>query len=1144
MVRIFAGLAIRLATGVALCAIASVAGAQTQRPVAADVPAKPHRAATMLAQLVTVDVDSVPLRRALDAIARAAQVRLQYPVAKVQQYTRPVTLHLVKVPMAIAFEKALAGTGLRVEPLLDGSLIVTHAAADSVQAGSITGIVTDASTHAPVVGALVSIDSTHASIKTQGRGNFAMTGVRPGPHRVNVRLLGYRPYSTVVTVRAGTAAMLAIALTPSATVLNDVVTTATGQQKRYEVGNDVGTINADSLVQGTLVRNLSDLLTAHTPGVQATPTDGTLGAPTRIRVRGVTSPQLNNDPIVVIDGVRVNAQTTLNTVTYFGSPLPSSQINTGNPQIGTPSMYSSAARAPSPLDQIDPNMIESIDLLKGPTATALYGPDASTGVIVIKTKAGKPGPWRYHLMGDYGWIVPPRTYPLIYTGWGHPPGGGPSTPGCKLVTFYDAYEASQANGGCLFDSVTAFNPQNDPQMTTLGTGYNRSVVMDASGGGSTVQGFIQGDYSDAVGQQRLSLVEQRRLARMWATPVPSWLKRPNGQTNVHVMSKVSAHFTPNFDIAATGQGTYQVTRNDGTGLGTWGDEYGNPYGPGDTLTYLPGEHLTRRVTSSTKRGLGTGNLRYQPLAWLVLTGTGGLDYSLRDDQTLQRAQDCTAELSWSGCAGSTSHSDTRTEVLVPSFTVGATFTYDLAHWLQAHTSFGEQYSRTQSYIMGVSASGLALGQNLITGATYINTPTEVSDEAASAGWYAEQQLAFNQRLFLTAALRRDASSAFGESIATPTFPKYGASWVVSNEPFFPHQNVLTQLRLRAAYGESGKQGSQTDVLRSFLYTSGVTPEGEIGPAVLLSGLGNPHLQPQRDQEWEGGFDLSLYNDRATVTATWYRKQSNNAIISINVPPSPGAVMPIQAQNVGAIRNTGYELQLSLRPVDTKLMTWDFNFQASHNNNILLDNGSLVNLPANSGGIIRAGYPLFGFWQRPVLAYGDYDGNGILEPSEVAVGDSQVFMGSANPSGTFAYANSLTFLGGRLRFNSMFNQVTGMGTRLNVRTTRGMVDPTSSIAEQAAAIQASDFGYLATVSYVRLAELSGSYTLPARLARQLRSQSVTITVAGRNLALWSNYRGKDPTTSNVVFGGVGDASVDDGSGMAQPRNWVVRFNVQF
>jgi outer membrane receptor protein involved in Fe transport len=334
------------------------------------------------------------------------------------------------------------------------------------------------------------------------------------------------------------------------------------------------------------------------------------------------------------------------------------------------------------------------------------------------------------------------------------------------------------------------------------------------------------------------------------------------------------------------------------------------------------------------------------------------------------------------------------------------------------------------------------------------------------------------------------------------------------------------------------------VLRSFLYTSGVTPEGETGPAVLLSGLGNPHLQPQRDQEWEGGLDLSLYNDRATVTATWYRKQSNNAIISINVPPSPGAVMPIQAQNVGAVRNTGYELQLSLRPVDTKLMTWDFNFQASHNSNILLDNGSLVNLPANSGGVIRAGYPLFGFWQRPVLAYGDYDGNGILEPSEVAVGDSQVFMGSANPSGTFAYANSLTFLGGRLRFNSMFNQVTGMGTRLNVRTTRGMVDPTSSIAEQAAAIQASDFGYLATVSYVRLAELSGSYTLPTRLARQLRSQSVTITVAGRNLALWSNYRGKDPTTSNVVFGGVGDASVDDGSGMAQPRNWVVRFNLQF
>jgi hypothetical protein len=378
--------------------------------------------------------------------------------------------------------------------------------------------------------------------------------------------------------------------------------------------------------------------------------------------------------------------------------------------------------------------------------------------------------------------------------------------------------------------------------------------------------------------------------------------------------------------------------------------------------------------------------------------------------------------------------------------------------------------------------------------------------------------------------------------------------VVSNEPFFPEQGILTQFRLRAAYGESGKQGSQADVLRNYAYATGFSGSSTI-PILIVSSLGNAHLEPQRDREWEGGFDMSFYSDRATVTATWYRKASHNAIMSVNLPPSPGVTTPVQTTNVGDIQNAGYELQLSLRPVDRRAITWTFSLTASANSNKLSHSSGLVNLPYNSGGAVVPGYPLFGLWERPVLSYGDYNGNKILEPDEIVFGDSAIFVGSTDPKGSFNYSNSLAFFQGRLTLTSLVSQVKGLATRLGWSPTRGRVDPTASLAEQAAALQAygtsnmnggrnysGASGYMGVVSYLNFAELSASYTLPESWARQLHSRSATFTVAGRNLGLRTNYRGADPMTNTSAIGG--DDASDSGVGLAQPRNWVARFSFMF
>jgi hypothetical protein len=445
--------------------------------------------------------------------------------------------------------------------------------------------------------------------------------------------------------------------------------------------------------------------------------------------------------------------------------------------------------------------------------------------------------------------------------------------------------------------------------------------------------------------------------------------------------------------------------------------------------------------------------------------------------------------------------------------------------------------------MGVGAYALAFGQSLITGAQVISTPTERSDQSASAGWYVEQQLAFNQRLFLTAAMRRDASSAFGGNIKNPTFPKYGASWVVSNEPFFPKQGVLTEMRLRAAYGEAGKQGAQTDVIRNFRLATGV-PGSVPGPIAVVSGLGNPSLQPQRDREWEGGFDLSFFDSRATVTTTWYRKFTHNAIMTINVAPSSGAVVSSLTTNVGDIQNTGAELDLSVRPIDRRSLTWDVRVSASSNTNTLLRKADLQDLPSNTGGKIIPGYPLFSLWMRPIISYADADGDGILEKDEIVFGDTAIYAGTTAPKGSVNYANTVTLLGGTVSVSALLSQVNGLGTQFSTPRVRGAVDPTSSLAEQAGYLQSTTNpnGYVGTVSYVSFSELSASVNLPARFAQRLHARAAQFAVVARNLGFWSNYRGADPMVSDAST--FGDGGYDIGRSLSQPRNWTLRLNLQF
>jgi len=1017
-------------------------------------------------------------------------------------------------------------------------------------ADSIVGIVTDSRTGTGIAGANVSSEDRIASVTTDARGHFRILGLAAGPHTLTARRLGYAPVSRPVTLRAGARATVDFSLTPVATNMSEVVTTASGDQQRVEVGSSIGTIKADSVVGTTLIRDLSDLLTSRTPGVVVSNTSGEVGAPSRIRIRGINSAQLNNDPIVVVDGQRVLSQLT----------SAKSQIGLDSVTTLAPALNGVRQLAPSRLDDIDPNTIESIDILRGPSAASLYGTEAANGVIVINTKRAAPGPFRFNVTADQGVQNLPGRLPLVWFGWGRLPNGA-VTSTCALANANPAISTpTVSDATCVQDSVRYFQPQYDKYLSTLGTGSARNVSMSASGGTTALREFFSLRVSDLVGMTKMSDFESNQVAKFWDTPAPSWMVRPNTERDLFLRSNTNAQLRSDLDVAISASFVYRDNLNGGTPLtsGSSGQQFLNITGPSDTLAYLPSEAQRSKSENLTSRGFGSISARYTPKSWLLVRGNIGIDYTTRTDDALTRAVDCTMVLNPAGCTSG--DANTRSQTVATSVDLGAQATFHPREWLRSVTSVGEQYDGTRFAVHGV-ASGTSVisavsSQGGLTSTSGGNgglfqSVTNDYAQSATAGVYVEEMAALRERLFLTAGLRSDAASAFGSKAANPIYPKLGASWLVSDEPFFTNRSIVSSFRLRTAYGHSGNQASPLDVLRSYQPGEAVI-NGVLTPGIVLASIGNPDLKPERTTEWEGGFDVAFFKaDRVRVEATMYRKLSEDAIMTVALPPSygtataNGAANLTQSRNVGSVENRGLELLLTARVLDFSWLGWDFTVNAATLQNKLVSKSDLV--PRGTGPTqLVAGYPLFGLWQRPVLSYKDVNGDGILSFNEIAFGDTAVFVGTPYSKANVTYTNDFIFLRGALRLRISIDQVLGVSNTFNSLQidARARFDRSSSLADQAAMMQAGiGGGFMTPSNTLRINEVSLTYDLPAATAQRLfRARSLSVTAAGRNIRWWTNYRGLDPNID--TSGTLGDAISDNGLGVPQPRQFTLRLNVGY
>ena len=1014
---------------------------------------------------------------------------------------------------------------------LAAAVSVLGASAAWAQQGTITGRVTDAASGRPVPSAQVRVVGSNQVALTNESGAYTLRGVAPGTATVRVLVIGYAERTQQVTVTAGQSATLDIAVAASAISLAPVVVTATGEQRRTEVGNAIAEVRAAELVRTSAVTNVGDLLTARAPGVTVTPGTQT-GAGVRVRIRGTSSLSLTNNPIYVIDGVRVEGATGSSSVSVGGT-------------------------TPSRIGDINPEEIQSMEIVRGPSAATLYGTDAANGVIVITTKRGVAGRTQWNYYTEQTAIEDRNDYPDAYYGWRNT---------SSRTNGVQCFLSQVASGACTQDSVTVYNPTKDSESTPFGRGYRQQHGLQLRGGSEAVRFFLHGEWEDEDGVTQVPQFERRYLGARGFSLRPEQ-ESPNRLTRVTTRANLNFTLPRNADIAVNAGYTSQdlrLPRSDDSGTpGIAANIYGGPgfkfntNAAGDTLygwrEFTPRTIYQAVTNQAVERLIGSMNGNWRPHGWLALRGNAGLDFTNRTDTQLCRAAECPSSTDRQGFK-----IDNRTNFFVYTLDGAATGTRRFGERVESQTTFGAQFYRNVFDRNGASGTQLPPGATTVTAAA-LKDADESTNESRTLGAYVEQRLSLNERLFLTGAVRSDRNSAFGADFETVFYPKLSASWIISEEPFFPTPAFLGQLRLRGAYGASGVQPGTTDAVRYFTGTPVLGESGE-APGAVFSALGNPELKPERSSELEVGIEGRFWNDRLSADLTYYDKSSRDALIERVLPPSLGTGLTVLFENLGEVRNRGFEALVNARLVQAKSFSWDLTLNGTTNTNELVELGGVPTIITSSTLRQAEGFPLNGWWSRPLQSFQDKDGDGIIEYnadqalSEIVVGDTAEFHGYSSPRRELSVTNGFE-LWRRVRLSGLVDYKGGHLVYNNTERIRcasrnncqSLVDRNAPLEDQARTVAVRQHpsrtvaGFFEPGDFVRLRELSLSFSAPDHWgARFFRSRDVTATLAARNLGiLWTRYSGVDPE----AFGSTGDAP-SSFQAFAPPTYFTFRLNLGF
>jgi TonB-linked SusC/RagA family outer membrane protein len=1042
---------------------------------------------------------------------------------------------------------------LRATTLL-ASMLLCAASAAVGQVGAVAGSVTSV-TGENVSGAQVYISGTTLGTFTDDEGRYRLTEVPAGEHLLRVSGIGYQGAEQLVTITPGEVATADFVLEISAVALDELVATITGQRRRRELAADISTIEAETVVQDTRANQITQILKGQATGVYVRQSSGTVGTGADVRIRGTGSISKSTQPLYVVDGAIIDGEANA-TDPLFG------WIGIGGQDF-------------TRLNDLNPDEIESIEVIKGPAASALWGARGNAGVIIITTKQAAGSDTRWNARADLGvnrqanGFADPAGGRSFVKGQFPTTGWNPLSMGFTTDTIYTQnlleefnpfrsglyqnYNGNLTGGGGIwnyFGSVQYLNengtlPNNQQQRfnfrANFGVEPSDRLNLSFSNGYTSSDVSLPDNDNNGDGYIGVAVV-----GFPWEKPLTGVIDPVTGETVDSCplaieLSKVTSLPTSAFA----------------------GDCPQNSFFRGRTFEDV--ETLVNQ--KKVERYTGSGNVTWNPL--LQWTNRLTLGYDMVNDRTIQLVP-VDPDLPFGSLSlGSLSRSLTTSRNLTLQGTT--TYLQPLGSSLDLEFVGGVQWFRQTmegSFAWGTvfPATGPAIN-NAVN-----NFGSDAFEEQKSIGFFAQGQLQWKDRLFVHGAARWDNNSAQGRNLGIQTYPKLGASYVL-----LEGQGIFNMLKLRTAWGRSGALPGTNDAL-TILSPGPASFEGDDRLGISPDAPGNPELGPEVGEEWEVGFDLAMLRDRIGLTFTYYDQTTEDAIVTKQVPPSSG--FPNQSfTNIGQIDNRGFEVEFDALAIDKKKVSLDLRFIVSQNRNVITELAEpIIYGLGGTSQRHQEGLPFGSYVQQQVVIGEDGEPRvltcdetpGTWGPGDTP-GDKESFcnpmdgsrwLGDPTPrwessiqttiqlfkyvqlyalfdfqAGHQGMNNNGDFIcgfpfGGGVNGGACLEGMTQDGVETNGDWTK-IVAYSPLIGSTAPWIENADWGKW------RTAQLR--FDMPPGVTRFLKLSGLSIQLIGENLATWTDYDGLDP---EINWAGQNEASRAEFFTLPPVRRFIGTVNIYF
>ncbi|MDT8342046.1 MAG: SusC/RagA family TonB-linked outer membrane protein [Longimicrobiales bacterium] len=948
------------------------------------------------------------------------------------------------------------------------------------QTREVTGVVVN-EFNRPLEFVLVTAVATGVQAQSGANGRFTLN-VPAGETQVRFESFGFR--TQTVTIAGGTTEFRVVMVEDALNLEGIVVTGQTTNVARRNLANAVASVTSAEIEDAPAAATVEGYLQGKVPGAYIESNSGAPGGGLQVRLRGVSTINGELEPLYVIDGV---------VMSNISIPNAINQISLS----GGGSNGSNQDDAVNRIADLNPQDIERIEILKGPSAAALYGSRAANGVVIITTKRGAPGARRINVTQRFGMFDFSNKFEF------------------RQWTRQDALDAGLVDAGNVDQFFTSGgDPINAFDLEDLIAGehdVSYETLVSVSGGTQDTRYFVSGAWKDDAGiidrtgfqRQSIRLNLDQDFSDRVRGGVSLNLARSETQRgltnndNSGTSFYMVLPFTPNFvDLRQQADGTFPS----------------NPFersNPLQTIQLFQNDETVWRYVAS---GNLEADLFRGEQSTLRVLGTAGVDFFTQDNVLFSPP-----ELQFEpndGLAGTSSLSKSSNR----DITLSGNVIYNReGDSYSSTTTFGIQFEDRELDISRTLAQGLTAGQQNIN----VGVQTSVNQfrsRVKDLGFFAQEELLLmDERLLLSAGIRADRSSVNGDTEDYFFYPKAAASYRFDDLGF-----GISSLKLRAAWGQSGNQP---------LFGQKFTPLTATGNINGIAGLvvqgttGAQDLQPEQQTEIEGGFDLTLHDGRAAFEFTVYQKDIDDLILQRTPAPSTGFTQ--QVFNGGEVRVRGVEAALSAELFRTE------NFQWLSRTTYSRDYSRVESLPV----------PAFetGGFGTGLGAFRIEEGASLTQIVSTIGQDEQgdpvvAKVGDANPSFRMGFSNDITWKNFRVgslfdwsHGNSVINLTrlladAGQNTadyRKDVRT-RTLADGTTGefgIGEFRFlnwAIGNDTRGFIEGASYLKLRELSLSYEISPDHLRPLLGQglrSASITLSGRNLWTVTDYSGLDPEVSN-------------------------------